>query len=178
VSSMLVSLGPRAGAEDLVGLLLECHHRIRTFVGLAVQVATRDGLPAAEVVDACGRFERYFVEALPLHVEDEERSLLPRLAGLDGEVDSALATMRAQHAGHALLLKELLDAGRELRRSPGDAAARGRLGAAASRLSADFEQHLALEERVLFPAARGRLAADVQAQIVAELRERRRPRAG
>ena len=75
---MLINIGAKAGAEDLVSLLLECHHRIRGFSALGVELGTRADLPAADVVQGCERVERYFGEALPLHVADEEESLLPR----------------------------------------------------------------------------------------------------
>lgn len=169
---MLVNLGGPPKAETLVGLLLECHERIRRFSRLAVELSRRADLPAGEVGDACARCERYFSEALPLHVADEEDSLLPRLRG--HAVDAALATMHAQHEAHHPVLVELLTALRQLREAPSSAPCRARLGAVAQRAVTDFEQHLTLEEQVLFPVVAA-LPAEAQAQVVAELRARRRP---
>jgi iron-sulfur cluster repair protein YtfE (RIC family) len=174
---MLTSLGTRPPPEDLVGLLLECHQRIRTFARLAEDVGRRRELPDAEVVDACARVERYFTQALPLHVEDEERSLLPRLRGQQAAVDAALDAMHAQHDEHAPFLRALLAASAEVRRAPRDTATRDGLLAAASALAAEFERHLVNEEQVLFPAVRELLGADAQAQAIAELRARRQPAA-
>lgn len=172
---MLISIGKnrKTEAADLVELLLECHERIRRFAGLARAVAERSDLPSDEVVDVCARVERYFVEALPLHVRDEEDSLLPRLRGREPDVDAALASMEAQHAGHGPKLRAVLDASAALRGSPSDASCKAALATAALELERDFEEHLALEEAILFPAVRRLLADPVQAEIVAELRARR-----
>lgn len=167
---MFVQLGGPKHAETLVGLLLECHERIRRFSRLSVELSRRADLPEAEVVDACARCERYFGEALPLHVADEEESLLPRLRG--EAVDEALATMHAQHDEHRPVLVELLESLRALRAAPSSAQARTQLGAVAARVADEFEQHLTLEEQVLFPAVAA-LEAGVQRQVVAELRARR-----
>ena len=43
--------------------------------------------PRVGVLEASRRCERYFSEALPLHVEDEEQSLLPRRRGRTPELD-------------------------------------------------------------------------------------------
>lgn len=169
---MFVNLGGAAKREDLVGLLLECHERIRRFSRLAVEVATRVDLPAHEVEDVCLRCERYFVEALPKHVADEELSLLPRLRGLG--VDEALATMHAQHEAHAPLLVELLEALRQLRANP-SAQARARLSAVATGVVADFDVHLEAEERLLFPLIPTTLSAEQQRLAIDELRARRQP---
>jgi iron-sulfur cluster repair protein YtfE (RIC family) len=170
---MLVTIGKPPAGDDLVDNLLECHGRIRSFVAVAVAAAERRDVAASAVVDGCLRVERYFTEALPLHVLDEEESILPRLRGRSREVDEALATMHAQHAAHEPLLRALLDASAELRRGPQDAHRRAALGVAAQAIGAEFAAHLGLEEAVVFPAIR-RLPDATQATIVEELRARRR----
>lgn len=169
---MFVQLGGPKPAESLVGLLLECHERIRRFSRLAVELSRRADLPEPEVVEACARCERYFGEALPLHVADEEESLLPKLRGHDRAVDEALSLMHAQHDEHRPALVGLLEALRALRAAPSSAPVRARLGAVAERVAAEFEQHLTLEEQVLFPVVEA-LEAGVQRHAVAELRARR-----
>ncbi len=133
--------------DDLVTPLLECHTRIRTFSRLAEELGRRDDLTENEVIDAAHRCERYFSEALPLHVEDEEQSLLPRLHGHQDDVDAALATMQAQHLDHVQQLSALLEALVALRAQPNARHLRARLRAVAEPLAVDFEQHLALENR-------------------------------
>ncbi|MBX5482426.1 MAG: hemerythrin domain-containing protein [Myxococcaceae bacterium] len=172
---MLIQLGgQKQPAQGPVELLLECHERIRTFVALARRAGEQPDATAAEIVDACERVERYFTKALPLHVADEEQSLLPRLRGTSVEVDRALEAMAAQHAGHEAKLRALLSASSAVRARPGDAAGHRALFDAADELARDFDHHLADEERIVFPLVRA-LPAGEQAEIVAEVRRRRHP---
>jgi iron-sulfur cluster repair protein YtfE (RIC family) len=140
----MITLGRRTPApNDLVGHLFACHERIRKFVALAATAGSTDGRDR-EVVEACAAVERYFERALPLHVEDEERSILPRLRGRRVEVDEALRTMEAQHRVHVPLIE----------------------------LAAEFEPHLTIEESIIFPAI-SLLGAEAQTQIRGEQRTRR-----
>jgi hemerythrin-like domain-containing protein len=170
---MLLSLGRRTVTEDLVALLLECHGRIRSFVALASEVGRRVDLPDDEVRGACLRCERYFTLALPLHVRDEEESLVPRLRGASAEVDEALAAMHRQHGEHEAPLRALLETLQALAAAPGDRGLRSRLHDEAAALGWAFEEHLAAEERVLFPLIQARWSRATQAQVLAELRARR-----
>jgi len=168
----MITLGRRPPAPtDLVGHLLACHGRIREFVALAARAGSTGGRDA-EVVEACVAVERYFERALPLHVQDEEQSILPRLHGRGAEVDESLRTMEAQHRVHGPLVDELLVASRAVRGAPGEPPRRERLRLAAVQLAAEFEPHLALEERIIFPAI-GLLGAEIEAQIRSEQRARR-----
>lgn len=169
---MFVTIGARGATEDLVGLLLACHQRIRAFSQLAVQLGRREDLPSDEILDAAQRCERYFFEALPLHVEDEEQSLVPRLPS-EPDLDRALLTMRGQHTSHAPRISALLVALAALRAEPHDARRREALRQIAEPLALEFEEHLALEESVIFPAA-ARLPRATQQLIMDELRARRR----
>lgn len=170
---MLVKIGPRNPSEDLVDLMLECHQRIRSFIQLAERAGRERGLPAGEVIDACQRVERYFAEALPLHVADEDHSLIPRLRGKSEAVDRALDTMHGEHLDHRPHLDELVAASRALAQAPADEARQDRLGAIAARLARDFEAHLELEEAIILPAIRATLSAEEQAAVREEMRARR-----
>lgn len=161
--------------ESLVGLLLACHTRIRRFARLALTVGARPELPAAEVKEATAQCLRYFTEALPLHVRDEEDSLWPRLAGHSAVLDATMAQMRAQHFAHRARLDALLAALEAVRQRPNEAALHRQLAAAASTLETDFEDHLGLEEAELFPFLDDALSAGEREEIVQELRARRRP---
>jgi len=172
---MVISIGAnraRRSEGDPVEMLEHCHARIRTFSNLALAAGTKDA-PDDERRDACARVERYFSIALPLHVRDEEDSVLTRLAGKDSEVDRALATMEDQHDRHEAQLAELLAATREVGERPGDQAARDRLAAAAKVIVDEFTVHLEMEERILFPAIGRLLSPEAKAEIVAEQRARR-----
>jgi iron-sulfur cluster repair protein YtfE (RIC family) len=170
---MLHSIGRRAKSEDLVALLLDCHGRIRTFTGMAIVAGDRMEAPLEDVVDACRRVERYFRQALPLHVQDEEESVLPRLIGRSAELDAALARMREEHELHAEPLGRLLALGAVVRATPDDAGARAALASVGRQLTTAFEPHLEAEERVVFPAIRALVSTEEQAAILGELRARR-----
>jgi len=175
VSGMLTELkrGPRVASGDLLLLLLECHGRIRSFVALADAIANRHEAPAAQVIQACASVERYFTEALPLHVADEEQSLAPRLRGRSCEIDRALIAMERQHREHDSKLAALLLAVAAVSQAPERAAPKRDLGRVIELVRADFEQHLALEEALIIPAARSLLSVELRAAILVELRQRR-----
>ena len=174
---MLIELSThrRDTPRDLVDLLGECHARIRRFVELAHEAAIRTDAPADQVIQACTDVERYFIEALPLHVADEEESIAPRLKGLSPEVDRALDAMTRQHQEHSPTLVELLRVSATVRAQPNHHGARDDLAKVAKALKLEFEEHLTLEETVIFPAIRGLLSHETRDLIVEELRERRQP---
>src|ERR1051326_5002660 len=93
-TDMLVKIGPLDEPSDIVDLLKECHERIRTFINLAGRLAKAEEISDTDVRDGAGRVARYFSEALPLHVADEEQSILPRLQGKSAELDAALSEMQ------------------------------------------------------------------------------------
>lgn len=173
---MLISIGARSGGDDdLVGLLGECHVRIRKFTALARQLAAATDLPAAEVADAATAVRRYFAEALPLHVADEDLSIVPRLRGRDAAVDAALAAMSEEHVAHEPALARLIALCDALAAAPASLPqVAGELAEVAAGLEASLRAHLEGEERVIFPALRALPAAD-RAAIVRELRARRAP---
>ena len=157
-------------------LLLECHGRIRAFRATARRVAQATDPAPAEVADAARAVHRYFTEALPLHAEDEERSILPRLRGRQAGLDAALATMAAEHREHQGPLDELRALCAALTAAPGrHAELSPALLAVVDWLERHFEAHLAAEEALVLPAMRRWLDPGEDAAIVAELRQRRAP---
>lgn len=171
---MLHSIGRKQHSEELVDLLLACHGRIRTFVEMAAAIGERTDVPDDEVVDGSARIARYFAEALPLHEEDEEVSVLPRLHGRSFELDVALERMAEEHDRHAAVIRQLRTLCASLGTSPRDATTRAALAHTARLLAVAILPHLEAEERVVFPAIRTLLTIDEQRAIVAELRARRR----
>jgi iron-sulfur cluster repair protein YtfE (RIC family) len=167
-----VSLGARHEAQGLLDLLRDCHARIRKFSAMAVSLATVPDVPDDEARDAARAIARYFRDALPLHVADEEHSIAPRLRGHDPAVDVALAGMLTEHAAHGATLSAVLSLCDAIAGTPDIAARRAELEGPAAALAADMEAHLAAEESTLFPAIAALPAAD-QAAVVDELRARR-----
>lgn len=170
---MLVKIGKRDVSTDAVGLLLECHERIRKFLAMARTLAAARGVPADELRGVAGQVRRYFAESLPLHIADEHEALAPRLAGSGAEVAAALARMDADHDDHAPHVTHLVALCDELVRDPGRLpAVADELAAVANRLTDELGSHLELEERVIFPALRKLPARELDAIRVA-MRERR-----
>lgn len=170
----LTRLGRPAAPGDAVDLLLECHVRIRTFLEMARRIAEGRDAPPAEVAAAAERVHRYFTQALPLHAEDEELTILPRLRGRDAAVDRELDVMVEEHAGHARPLAALVGACEALARDPGrHPALAGAVGEATAELERHFADHLAREEAVIFPAMRRLLDRATDAAIMGEIRRRR-----
>lgn len=168
-----LSTHPRRDPPGLIDLLEACHQRIRFFIRLCTEVARRGDVPAAESARACADAVRYFREALPFHVADEDESIFPRLVGSSAEVDQALAVLRADHARQEAQIALLLGTLDEVRQQPLDEGARGRLAAIAAPLETELEEHLLLEERTVFPRIQDVLSDEVQRSILGELRARR-----
>lgn len=170
---MLITLGAKERPENLVELLLECHTRIRHFSEVAVKLGTLSELNSEEVVEGCVRCLRYFREALPLHVKDEEESLLPRLLCAEPDLKKSLETMKEQHQDHEPVIHALIEALERVQASPLDQPRRAHLGKSAQRFSTEIEEHLSLEESNIFPSVDQRLNQGEQDAILAELRARR-----
>lgn len=166
---------------DAVGMLLECHERIHRHVAIARRLAAAGPeVPHAQLVEAAAQLGRYFGIALPLHAEDEDATLEPRLLVKrpPTHVVAALDTMVRQHAAIEACLVVQLDAWAQVANDPNrHAALRPELHAGAERLAELFEAHLDLEETVIFPAARALLTSEVLHDMAREMRERRAQRA-
>jgi iron-sulfur cluster repair protein YtfE (RIC family) len=176
---MLVSLRPRPVAEAPVGpaqLLLDCHGRIRNFTALAQRLATAHASPPDQIREAAVGVRRYFMVALPLHAEDEERSLTPRLlaAGASAELKDALAAIASQHLAIDVTLAALDPLWKALAQEPTQLATHASaLAEQAALLEAQWQEHLPLEESVIFPAIAQLLDAAAQQAIVGEMAARR-----
>src|SRR4029450_12134913 len=156
---MWVKIGSADGSSNIVDLLIACHQRIRFFVDLARRLAEAEVLPIDEVRDTAMRIVRYFSESLPLHIADEEESIIPRLSGHAPELDATLQAMQREHREHESQLQTLLKTCRILQTSPERLdQLRNTLRTAASALERGFVAHLREEERVVMPAIRSLLS--------------------
>jgi iron-sulfur cluster repair protein YtfE (RIC family) len=174
-AEMLIKIGDLKEPSGIVDLLLECHERIRSFVDLACHLGEATAPSKDEIRDAAARVSRYFSEALPFHVADEEQSIVPRLTGKSPELDTALRQMHMEHQEHEENVRTLIETCDTLKTSPDMFdQLRKPLLAAASSLQTEFAAHLKQEEDLIFPAIRSLLTPDEQAMMVKELRQRRR----
>jgi len=155
-------------------VLVDCHQRMRQFTALAAELAAHPEAPPEEVREVAAKVHRYFTVALPLHEEDEERSLFPRLLALAPELAPAIAALREDHVAHAERVGTLLEVCRQLAAAPERSVAlRARLASAAEALADTWRVHLLVEERDIFPAVRTVLSAAERSAIREEMRKRR-----
>jgi hemerythrin-like domain-containing protein len=144
-----------AGFEEPFALLEACHARVRRSLGLLARLVThlqaQGNTPQAR--EAACDVMRYFDIAEPLHHQDEERHVFPRLEVSDEPQLAALTRrLRCEHrlieAQWCVLwpLLEQVSRGRNVALAELDAAARD--------FTALHTDHLLREEQVAFPSAR------------------------
>ncbi|MEO8902021.1 MAG: hemerythrin domain-containing protein [Polyangiaceae bacterium] len=171
---MLHQLRRRRPPSGPVDLLTECHERIRYFLNLAMKIADAEDAPPADIQQGAYQVRRYIVEALPLHVADEEDLIAPLLRGCDETVEVALSRMVKEHRSQEEYLGQLQHICDVLEASPQRLPElRIKLRAVSATLSNDVYSHLADEERIIFPAMLRYLAAHQLDSILAAMRERR-----
>lgn len=180
---MLTRIGTRAlpsdaACETAVGFLLACHERMRRFTLIAAEVARADFVTAAQeqdVRDSARAVARFFRVAAPLHVLDEEQSLLPRLRAVAPV--AVLAALQAMHDEHPGIEETAAALASECAAIGAEPAAlesrRTRLAALAAALTEHWARHLPPEEQIIFPAVAALLSVAQQAALLAELRARR-----
>lgn len=158
--------------RDLVEVLLDAHIEARQVAALAECLATGNASSGAR--DTATTISDHVEWLLPMHCEDEERSVAPRLQGRHRAVDAALAQMKLQHLSldapiaRVRLLCRILS--RDISRLH---ALRFELGAAAQDLRERLAEHHAFEESAVFPALKRLLYLDELESIQAEMRARR-----
>jgi hemerythrin-like domain-containing protein len=165
-SPLTLHAAPAAGVDQPFELLAACHDRVRRSLDLLrrlVDHIEQHG-PDSQAADAARDVLRYFGIAAPLHHEDEERHLLPLLiASEQAELVEAAEQMAADHrtfravwAGLSAGLQALSE------QKPVDLLA---LRRQAEGFIALHASHLALEDKVAFPAAE-QLASDAARQAM------------
>ncbi len=151
-----------------VSMLMECHERIRRFSGGLTRLAALSDRSGEAAVNTARLCARYFGEALPLHAQDEDESLVPRLSHRP-ELSAPLAEMQEQHRQIEAMIPAVVSA---LERIAGKDAAPADLPELLARFVALLSAHITAEEALIFPACAD-LSASAQAEIVSEIRARR-----
>lgn len=155
-------------------LLLACHGRLRHFSELSRALATRDDVEDERLVDAAHRLLRYFRVALPLHEDDEERSLAPvLLARATEEQADAMDRMRDQHGLLHDVLADLFPLWERVEAEP-RSLDRKTARPHALRLATVLDVHLELEETLIFPMVAAFPSAE-RRRLAEEMRARRSP---
>jgi len=170
--------------SDPTGLLSDCHRRIEMFLrsleSLAAIVDRRlDEKSRAALVSAL----TYFREAAPKHTADEEESLFPRLRRIgQSEIQSAierLEPLERDHVNASLLHRRVEDLGRKCLAEgslPGEEA--GEFRESVRNLAAIYQQHIHVEDTVVFPVAARVLSKSEKELIAREMAARRKVTAG
>jgi len=170
---MPIAIGRRPDhtfAEPL-GLLSDCHRRIEHFLQVLTALAADSGdapLTASRAADLEGALT-YFAAAAPRHTADEEDSLFPRLrACADPRAADALETVARLEHDHVEAAEHhrAVDAiGRQwLADGIVSVSVRAELGGHLAALELIYRDHIAIEDRDIFPAAARLLAeSDIQA---------------
>ena len=163
---------PEGRQRDVVEVLLDAHIEARQMVSMAECLASGSATCASK--ETATTIADHVEWLLPMHWDDEERSLAPRLLGRHRVVDDALSKMKLQHVALEAPLARLklicTTLSRDISRLH---ALRFELAAAAKDLKDRLAEHHALEESIVFPARKRLLYVDELESIQREMRERR-----
>jgi len=180
---MPVQIGaPTHDFSDPTGLLSDCHRHIEMFLGSLEAIARVIDRPLTdETRRARDSVLRYFREAAPKHTADEEESLFPRLREVrHPDVQSALTRLEVLEEDHrwaAPLHAQVESLGqRDLSRGPLSPADAEGFHKAVANLTSMYQQHISVEDDVVFPATARLLSSGEQATIAVEMATRRKMR--
>ncbi len=177
---MAVQIGakPDSGFDDPIGMLVDCHRRIERFLHMLCLVANRaQGRALAdEEAKAVQSALQYFRVGGRRHTADEEESLFPRLrtettagnfeqlGGLENDHREAIDLHHKVETLYSIWVADGL-------LKPDDTQ---RLQSDTEQLKHIYEQHIQVEEQIVFPRAAEILDRPTIAQIGQEFHARRK----
>lgn len=162
--------------HDPVGMLLACHRRIRDHLLMARRVVDAIEPSSEEIGEAASSLIRYFGQALPLHILDEDELLREALRGcsLAPDVVAALETMTAEHGLMEPVVDEALLLWRRIEDRPMLLSTiRQQLARQTLLLTMLLDAHLDAEERLIFPAVANVLTVEARTELAQRMRQRR-----
>lgn len=173
---MNVQIGakPDSGFDNPLGMLKDCHRRIEHFLNILVTVARRAQARSLhpDETAAVEAALNYFRIGGQRHTADEEESLFPRLHALDGFAQ--LEQLEQDHAEAGKLHDQLDSLYRNWIAAGSlhqDEALR--LSSASARLHAIYQEHIQIEDNIIFPKAAQSLDSGTIELIGQEFRTRR-----
>jgi iron-sulfur cluster repair protein YtfE (RIC family) len=178
-STVAIQIGakPDSGFDDPIGMLKDCHRRIEQFLHILWLVAERavGRVLTDEETAGVQAALRYFREGGQRHTADEEESLFPRLRAETspqdlqeiGSLEDDHSRASELHAAVETLYVAWISAGLL---SPEEGQ---RLRAGTEQLKHLYEEHIQLEEKIVFPHAAQTLDNRTIAAIGQEFRARR-----
>lgn len=167
------------GFEQPFEMLTACHervHRMLRLLGkLREHLATRGH--DEQAAQAARDVMRYFDQAAPLHHEDEELHVFPLLLQRGDEaLRQAVRRLQADHVA----MGEIWPQARRCLASVADAGAPSSWAGWApgdeqllDRFAGQYDEHIRLEESLVYPAAQGLLDAQALSAIGEEMQHRR-----
>jgi hemerythrin-like domain-containing protein len=178
---MPVQIGAKAHPfSDPTGLLSDCHRRIEMFLGALEGVASViDRSLTDETRAALESALRYFREAAPKHTADEEESLFPRMRQKrDPNMEAAikrLEPLEHDHLWAGSLHAEMQELGQRYL-SAGSLESTGveAFRKAIASLVSIYQQHISIEDDLVFPLAKRLLSVANKAAIADEMAARRK----
>jgi hemerythrin-like domain-containing protein len=180
---MPVQIGaPTHDFSDPTGLLSDCHRRIEMFLGSLGAVARVIDRPLAdETIRALDSALRYFREAAPNHTSDEEESLFPRLRQVHHpDLQSPLTRLdllEEEHRQAAPLHAEIERLGQRCLSTGGLSSEEAEaFRKAVATLVSMYQQHISVEDGLVFPLAARLLSQTDKAAIANEMATRRKVR--
>jgi hemerythrin-like domain-containing protein len=177
---MAIQIGakPDSGFDDPIGMLKDCHRRIERFLHILWVVAERanDRALTDEEAEAVQSALHYFRVGGQRHTADEEESLFPRLraesaAGNFDEIGRLENDHRNANDLHAAVdtLYSAWIAADHLNSEDEQ-----RLRSGTEQLKHLYQEHIQIEEKIVFPRAIEILNSRTIAAIGREFRERRK----
>ena len=166
---------PAAGFEQPFEMLEACHERVHRMLALLARLRAHLKEHGADVQaqQAAGDVMRYFDQAAPLHHQDEELHVFPRLLAR-GDPELTPVAQRLQR-DHVAMEANWQEARRVLAR-----VAAGELQslpvqdeAALDAFASLYDAHIVAEERIAYPAAQAAMDAAEIASAGQEMMKRR-----
>jgi hemerythrin-like domain-containing protein len=176
---MAIRIGakPDSGFDDPIGMLRDCHRRIEHFLRFICGVVerARGRSLTTEEAAAIESALRYFKVGGLRHTADEEESLFPRMRadevlGNLPELDELESEHREANELHQAV-ERLYSTWIKYGSLPAES--EQRLSSATQRLQKLYDEHIEMEEKVVFPRAAEALDAKTIAVIGEEFRARR-----
>lgn len=160
--------------SDPIDFFFAEHFRQRTLCNLLEALAATEPLDE----EIAGEVLAFLKHDLSLHVQDEEEDLFPALRRRclpEDEIERVLASLSAEHAADRQLADTIISGLQFALRGRASQARRTRLRRAMRDFAHNERCHLALENAVMLPLARRRLAESDLTMMTVRMWWRRRP---
>jgi hemerythrin-like domain-containing protein len=166
---------PAAGFEQPFEMLEACHERVHRMLALLARLRAHLAVHGADVQaqQAARDVMRYFDQAAPLHHQDEELHVFPRL--LEQADARVTAIVQRLQQDHRAMEADWRSAREVLARvAAGDAGALAPVDEAAlDTFAALYGDHIAAEEQIAYPAAQALLEPAALAAMSEDMMRRR-----